>query len=159
MQCLKPSPVRLGVSSRRTATTITAIYKKKAAAAKTVEKEAPAKGKKKEEGMMAQTLNALNFSAVPTSKKDSDLIYEAKYGERGADGKMSREQYAALRRKVVGTAKDYFKDWVEEEQVKLPTYYKPDDKIAAVPYLPVLISVLLAVLVATVVVVQQTGTH
>ena len=52
-----------------------------------------------------------------------------------------------------------FKDWVEEEQVKLPTYYRPDDKIASVPYLPVLVGILVAVLGATVVVVQQTGAN
>ena len=39
--------------------------------------------------------------------QDADLLYEAKYGVRAADGKMTREQYAALRRKVGGTAKDY----------------------------------------------------
>ncbi len=30
------------------------------------------------------------------------------YGKRGEDGKMTPEQYAALRRKVGGTAKDYW---------------------------------------------------
>lgn len=39
------------------------------------------------------------------SKRDAELLYEAKYGKRGSDGKMSREQYAALRRRVGGTAK------------------------------------------------------
>lgn len=29
---------------------------------------------------------------------------------------MTPEQYQALRRKVIGTARDYWKDWVEEEQ-------------------------------------------
>lgn len=33
---------------------------------------------------MAQTLNAFDFAAV-RSKKDQELLYEAKYGERGAD--------------------------------------------------------------------------
>lgn len=39
------------------------------------------------------------------SKNDAELLYEAKYGKRGEDGKMTREQYAALRRRVGGTAK------------------------------------------------------
>jgi hypothetical protein len=39
------------------------------------------------------------------SKSDAELLYEAKYGRRDASGKMSREQYAALRRRVGGTAK------------------------------------------------------
>jgi hypothetical protein len=47
---------------------------------------------------------------------------------------------------------------VEEEQVKyIKTYYKPDDKVAAVPYLPFLVGVLVAMLAATVVVVQKTA--
>ena len=46
----------------------------------------------------------MDFSA-PRSKRDADLLYEAKYGTRGEDGKMSREQYGALRRKIGGTAK------------------------------------------------------
>lgn len=47
---------------------------------------------------------------------------------------------------------------VEEEQVKnIKTYYKPDDKVAAVPYLPFLVGVLVAMLAATAVVVQKTS--
>jgi hypothetical protein len=53
---------------------------------------------------VSQTLQALDFSA-PRSKRDADLLYEAKYGKRGEDGRMSREQYGALRRKIGGTAK------------------------------------------------------
>jgi len=45
------------------------------------------------------------------SKSDAALLYEAKYGKRDESGKMTPEQYAALRRKVGGTAKDYWKDW------------------------------------------------
>lgn len=46
------------------------------------------------------------------SKRDAELLYEAKYGKRGSDGKMSREQYAALRRRVGGTAKGKCKNVV-----------------------------------------------
>jgi hypothetical protein len=42
---------------------------------------------------MAQTISALDFAEV-RSKSDADLLYEAKYGKRGADGKMTKEQYA-----------------------------------------------------------------
>lgn len=46
---------------------------------------------------------------------------------------------------------------VEEEQVKnIKTYYKPGEA-AAVPYLPFLVGVVLAMLAATAVVVQQTS--
>lgn len=32
------------------------------------------------------------------SKKDAELLYDAKYGERGPDGKMTREQYQCVAR-------------------------------------------------------------
>lgn len=35
---------------------------------------------------------------------------------RAGKYRMSREQYGALRRKVGGTGKDFFKEWVEEER-------------------------------------------
>lgn len=41
-------------------------------------------------------VNAIDFAQV-RSKDDARLLYEAKYGERKPDGKMSREQYYALR--------------------------------------------------------------
>eukprot|EP00877_Chromochloris_zofingiensis_P009006 jgi/Chrzof1/4359/Cz14g10080.t1 len=110
-----------------------------------------------EGSFISQTLNAVDFAQV-RSKKDAELLYEAKYGKRGEDGKMSREQYSALRRKIGGTARDYWKDWVEEEQVKnIKTYYKPGES-AAVPYLPFLVGVVVAMLGVTVLVVLQTST-
>jgi hypothetical protein len=36
------------------------------------------------ESFISQTLNAFDFAEV-RSKKDRELLYEAKYGERGAD--------------------------------------------------------------------------
>lgn len=58
----------------------------------------------RKENTFSQTISALDFAA-PRSKQDADLLYEAKYGKRGEDGKMTREQYQALRRKIGGTAK------------------------------------------------------
>ena len=112
----------------------------------------------RKESVVGQTLNALDFAA-PRSKRDADLLYEAKYGQRGEDGKMTREQYQALRRKIGGTAKDYWKDWIQEERVedRGGLYFKPDDTVATVPFLPVLVGILVAVLGATVLVVQQTA--
>ena len=60
----------------------------------------------------------------PCCVQDADLLYEAKYGQRGEDGKMSKEQYQALRRKIGGTAKDYWKDWVEEERVENSEFWR-----------------------------------
>jgi len=141
-----------------------ALFGKKGGSVAVVEKPATktTKGSKKAEepknirgSFLSQTISALDFAEV-RSKKDAELLYEAKYGARGEDGKMTKEQYAALRRKIGGTARDYWKDWVEEEQVKnIKTYYKDD--AAAVPYLPFLVGVVVAMVAATVVVVQQTS--
>ena len=68
------------------------------------------------QSLLSQTLNAFDFTST-RSESDADLLSEAKYGKRAADGKMTPEQVAALRRKVIGTSKDFFKGWVEEEQV------------------------------------------
>lgn len=51
---------------------------------------------------------------------------------------------------------DYFKEWIEEDRVE-STYYKPNEAGGSVPYLPVLVGILFAVLGATMLVVQQTG--
>eukprot|EP00878_Enallax_costatus_P023377 GHUV01024864.1.p1 GENE.GHUV01024864.1~~GHUV01024864.1.p1 ORF type:complete len:163 (+),score=50.77 GHUV01024864.1:211-699(+) len=105
------------------------------------------------QSFMSQTLDAFDFAEV-RSKKDAELLYEAKYGKRGEDGKMTREQYMALRRKIGGTARDYWKDWIEVDEVK-PTGFAT--KPASVPYLPFLVGVLVAMLGVTVLVVQQTS--
>jgi hypothetical protein len=40
------------------------------------------------ESFMSQTLNAFDFAAV-RSKKDAELLYEAKYGERGPGAQLA----------------------------------------------------------------------
>ncbi|KAG1658794.1 hypothetical protein FOA52_011736 [Chlamydomonas sp. UWO 241] len=118
------------------------------------EEEEPAPTPKRKENIFSSTISTLE-GAVPRSKKDRDLLYEAKYGER-VDGKMTREQYGALRRKIGGTAKDYFKEWVEEDVVT-DTYTKVGAEGGTVPFLPILLGIVAAVLVTTVVVVGQTS--
>lgn len=44
------------------------------------------------QGAISQALNALDFTST-RSQKDADLLYEAKYGKRGEDGKMTPQQY------------------------------------------------------------------
>lgn len=61
-------------------------------------------------------MNALDFSEV-RSKRDADLLAGAKT-TIARNGKMSPEEYAALRRKIGGTARDYWKDWVEVDVVE-----------------------------------------
>ena len=64
--------------------------------------------RRKRQGLLGNITSSLDFAQV-RSKRDAELLYDAKYGQRGEDGKMTREQYQALRRKVGGTSKDYFK--------------------------------------------------
>ncbi|GLI59614.1 hypothetical protein VaNZ11_001546 [Volvox africanus] len=144
-----------------------ALFRKSSPALVVEEKPTSTKGVKKapiseekpkqKQGALSQALNALDFTST-RSQRDADLLYEAKYGKRGEDGKLTPEQYNALRRKVIGTARDYWKDWVEEEQVKtVKTYYKPDDAGGNVPYLGLLVAVVVAMLATTVLVVIQTS--
>lgn len=108
---------------------------------------------KKSPSFLSQTISALDF-AETRSKRDAELLYEAKYGERGPDGKMTREQYQALRRKIGGTARDYWKDWVEEDVT--PAYMK-ESSPTQVPFLPLLVGVVVALVGVTVVVVEKTA--
>lgn len=124
----------------------------RATKAKTTKAEVAESPKKKGPGFLSQTISALDFSET-RSKRDADLLYEAKYGKLEG-GKMSREQYAALRRKVGGTAQDYFKEWVEEDVT--PAYMKQNSG-TAVPLLPVLIGVVFALVGVTIVVVEKTA--
>jgi hypothetical protein len=55
-------------------------------------------------------LEAFDFSAA---RSDDDAILIAKARGMRKGQKMSPEQYQALRRKVGGTAKDYWKGWVD----------------------------------------------
>ncbi|KAL6764479.1 hypothetical protein V8C86DRAFT_2476403, partial [Haematococcus lacustris] len=130
---------------------------------KTTKQAAAAPKPKKEEeavvetrdSMMSQVVQALDFSQ-PRSRKDADLLWETKQNWKKGESKMDREAYKALRRKIGGTYKDYFKEYVEEERVE-NTYYKPSDSTGTVPYLPLLVGVLLAMLGTTVYVVSSTS--
>lgn len=69
---------------------------------KTTEEKADSKAGKKMPvpgtSGLGSFISALDFAEV-RSKSDAALLYEAKYGKLN-NGKMSREQYQALRRKV-----------------------------------------------------------
>ena len=62
----------------------------------------------------------------------------------------------ALRRKIGGTAKDYWKDWVEVDTFD-NTYHDPEKSSGTVPYLPLLVAVVVGMLAATVAVVEHTS--
>lgn len=54
-----------------------------------------------------------NKNARDQMKEDSRLLWDARQNVGKGGKKMDRKQYAAMRRKVGGTARDYFKDWVD----------------------------------------------
>ncbi|RZC28868.1 Potassium transporter 2, partial [Glycine soja] len=66
---------------------------------------------KKKQSLFNSVTKALDFSQV-RSAEDAQLIEEAREATRSGE-RMSREQYGALRRKIGGTYKDFFKSYVE----------------------------------------------
>ncbi|XP_050210553.1 uncharacterized protein LOC126660891 [Mercurialis annua] len=67
--------------------------------------------KKNKQSLFSSITEALDFSQV-RSAKDAELLEEARENTNSG-GKMTREQYGALRRKIGGTYKDFFKSYVE----------------------------------------------
>ncbi|XP_073016647.1 uncharacterized protein [Primulina eburnea] len=76
------------------------------------DKEEPAAGKRKQ-NIFESVTKALDFSQV-RSERDAQLLDEARNATKSGD-KMSKEQYGALRRKIGGTYKDFFKSYAEVE--------------------------------------------
>lgn len=107
----------------------------------------------KKRGSLNRIVGSFDFAEV-RSKSDAELLYEAKYGKLQG-GKMSREQYGALRRKIGGTAKDYWKDWVEVKGEYTDKGYVAKDQSTNVPALGFLVIVVVALLGTTAAVVTQ----
>ncbi|XP_061368050.1 uncharacterized protein LOC133311052 [Gastrolobium bilobum] len=66
---------------------------------------------KEKQSLFSSITEALDFSQV-RSAEDAQLLQDARQATRSGD-KMSKEQYGALRRKIGGTYKDFFKSYVE----------------------------------------------
>ncbi|XP_010554706.1 PREDICTED: uncharacterized protein LOC104824356 [Tarenaya hassleriana] len=81
------------------------------AAKREEEEEEERKKKGKATSLFSSVTEALDFSQV-RSEKDAELLYEAREATQSG-GRMNREQYGALRRKIGGTYKDFFKSYVE----------------------------------------------
>jgi hypothetical protein len=129
--------------------------KGKKAAKKTGSKVDKAAMYEKKRGVLNRFVGSFDLSEV-RSQSDAELLYDAKYGKL-KDGKMSREQYAALRRKIGGTAKDYWKDWIEVKGEYTDKGYvaKSDETSTNVPALGFLVFVVVALLGTTAAVVTQ----
>ncbi|WOL04845.1 hypothetical protein Cni_G13567 [Canna indica] len=67
--------------------------------------------KKSKQSLFGSITEALDFSQVRSSE-DAVLIEEAREATQSGK-KMTREQYSALRRKIGGTYKDFFKSYVD----------------------------------------------
>ncbi|KAI3517496.1 hypothetical protein L1887_16711 [Cichorium endivia] len=69
------------------------------------------KPKRRKQNLFESVTEALDFAQV-RSAEDAQLIEDARSATQSGE-KMSREQYGALRRKIGGTYKDFFKSYVE----------------------------------------------
>ncbi|KAH9314946.1 hypothetical protein KI387_023573, partial [Taxus chinensis] len=69
------------------------------------------KQKKTKQSLFGNITEALDFSQA-RSEEDAMLIEDARAATKSGE-KMSREQYAALRRKIGGTYKDFFKGYID----------------------------------------------
>ncbi|XP_057524416.1 uncharacterized protein LOC130804104 [Amaranthus tricolor] len=67
--------------------------------------------KKKKQSLFTSVTDALDFAQV-RSAEDAQLLEDARQVTQSGS-RMSREQYGALRRKIGGTYKDFFKSYVE----------------------------------------------
>ncbi|CAL5343737.1 hypothetical protein CsSME_00028813 [Camellia sinensis var. sinensis] len=75
------------------------------------EKEEEPKKEKSKQSLFGMVTDALDFSQV-RSDEDALLLDEAREATKSGE-KMNREQYGALRRKIGGTYKDFFKSYVD----------------------------------------------
>jgi len=153
-----PRNSAFGVQSRQSrpsTVSVQALFTKKKQAATKKEKKP-----EKKQGFLSQFTDAIDFSQV-RSNDDMDLIDKAKsqLGGKRQKGKerekMSKEQYQALRRKVGGTARDYWKDFVEADEV---VARRSSSGLSVPSGLPFLLAIVLGVVVATVVVSQSATT-
>jgi len=105
-------------------------------------------------GFFGGLVGALDFAEV-RSQSDAELLYDAKYGKLEG-GKMTREQYMALRRKVGGTARDFWKTWIDVQGEYTDKGYVSDEA-TTVPGLPFLIGTIVALMGTVGYVVSQTS--
>ncbi|KMT18907.1 hypothetical protein BVRB_2g030080 [Beta vulgaris subsp. vulgaris] len=85
-----------------------ASYRLRVVSAKKEDTEEP---KKKKQSLFTSVTDALDFAQV-RSAEDAQLLEDAREAT-STGGQMSKEQYGALRRKIGGTYKDFFKSYVE----------------------------------------------
>ncbi|XP_017256968.1 uncharacterized protein LOC108226513 [Daucus carota subsp. sativus] len=75
------------------------------------EEEAETNEPKRKQNLFESVTEALDFAQV-RSEEDAQLLDDARKATKSGS-KMTREQYGALRRKIGGTYKDFFKSYVD----------------------------------------------
>ncbi|KAL6853582.1 hypothetical protein ACP4OV_019611 [Aristida adscensionis] len=88
-------------------------FRQISATTRSVRAYAKADEEKNKQSLFGSITEALDFSQV-RSEKDAELLYEARESTKDG-GRMTREQYGALRRKIGGTYQDFFKSFVDVE--------------------------------------------
>ncbi|BDA47137.1 hypothetical protein COCOBI_09-5920 [Coccomyxa sp. Obi] len=91
--------------SRRSVCTYALFSRKQKQAAQSKVADTPPK-----QSFLSGVVEALDF-AEARSANDAKLIYQAKQKKKGE--RLTPEEARALRRKVGGTASNYFKEWVD----------------------------------------------
>ncbi|XP_074287148.1 uncharacterized protein LOC141612305 [Silene latifolia] len=79
--------------------------------AKNEDEDEKEESQKSKQSLFTSITDALDFAQV-RSAQDAELLEDAREATKSG-GQMSREQYGALRRKIGGTYKDFFKSYVE----------------------------------------------
>ncbi|KAI3735045.1 hypothetical protein L6452_14532 [Arctium lappa] len=97
--------------SKQTLTPTNSYHKFTIVSAKTEKGNKEEEPKKRKQNLFESVTEALDFAQV-RSPEDAQLIEDARSATKSGE-KMSREQYGALRRKIGGTYKDFFKSYVE----------------------------------------------
>jgi hypothetical protein len=149
-----PAPV-VEKSPGKTGFTLFGNSKKKTAPATTTKRTSTKVDKAAVYKKQESVLSAFDFSTA-RSQSDAELLYDARYGKL-ENGKMSKEQYAALRRKIGGTSKDFFKGWVDVKGEYTDKGYVAKEESTSVPALPFLVGVVLALFGTLGYVVAQTS--
>ncbi|KAA8539501.1 hypothetical protein F0562_026193 [Nyssa sinensis] len=111
---LKVPPVSLLEELQQSLSRNTTLYrtsKYRVVVSAKLEEKSEKEPEKSKQSFFGSLTDALDFSQV-RSAEDAQLLEEARETTRSGD-KMSREQYGALRRKIGGTYKDFFKSYVD----------------------------------------------
>ncbi|XP_077239150.1 potassium transporter [Tasmannia lanceolata] len=104
-------PPCLGVSLNISSSRVERPFNFRGVWAKLEEKGEEEEAKENKQSLFGSVMDALDFSQV-RSAQDADLLDEAREATQSG-GKMTRDQYGALRRKIGGTYKDFFKSYVD----------------------------------------------